>query len=42
MKVLVDAGWFLDIPSYSNDSSAFTFAKCARSLQSMFNATFDR
>jgi hypothetical protein len=37
----VDAGWFLDIPSYSHQPGAFTFGGLARSMSMRFNATYD-
>ena len=40
-KTLVDAGWFLDIPSFS-PSGWFTFRSAAKSLMQNMNATFDR
>lgn len=39
--MLVDAGWFLDIPSFSK-TGWFTFQRAARSLKRNWNATYDR
>ncbi len=42
VKLFVDAGWFLDIPSYSNRSDGMTFEKCAKALPASYGAVFDR
>ncbi|EIE18482.1 hypothetical protein COCSUDRAFT_60148 [Coccomyxa subellipsoidea C-169] len=42
VKLFVDAGWFLDIPSYSNRSDGMTFEKCAKALPASYRAVFDR
>ena len=41
-KVFVDAGWFLDVPNYSQRADNFTFRTCAQSLLRNWNASYDR
>lgn len=41
VKLLVDAGWFLDIPPYANRSDGMTFNKCAKTLAASFGAVYD-
>ncbi|KAK9807851.1 hypothetical protein WJX72_011324 [[Myrmecia] bisecta] len=41
-KAFIDAGWFLDVPNYSGNPGAFSFRKCAQSLVTNYNASFDR
>lgn len=40
-KVLVDSGWFLDIPNFSG-SGGFTFQNAAKNLKKYWNASYDR
>eukprot|EP00884_Botryococcus_braunii_P020346 jgi/Botrbrau1/6996/Bobra.0165s0026.1 len=40
-KAFIDAGWFVDIPSYSPVPDAFNFRMVAQSLQTKWNASFD-
>lgn len=41
VKLLVDAGWFLDIPPYATRSDGMTFEKCAKALAASYGAVYD-
>lgn len=41
VRVLVDAGWFMDIPSF-NANATFSFQRLAKLLHFRMNATWDR